>query len=431
MGLDAEVHELVPVGYQPLLQPGFFLQSHLSEAVGAVQANGEEQIPENLQQLGGLVRHGLAAEEKPGHPIPGIRPRRGEKLGVDAARLAADALAQPDVVLPVGPHLREGATQKGRVGEKLPGEGVEVEPEVQVKYPVGEYVVGEETGLPFPMDFDGDDLVGSLQVPDFEHGDGGEGFGRVGPGLELSKLQGVLDQLAQLRFRQSALDPRQVLAHFRFLTLGQLGVGLQQHGGAVGIAEQQRVDELRQEPLLGLDPVSDGGEGLLEGEKGQGIPVIKPGGQCAQHEHQSTGVHPRVVLPKPELQRVDRGLHGLLVNAFPGQSGQGLQNEGLHLAAVLGLNPLEPHGKKHLTQLIFQAVAGQVVTEARFDERFPEGSARHAEERVVQDAESEVHFGIQRVTQKPVDGDHGFGSGRVGAAIPFLPGDGVKACELP
>ena len=101
----------------------------------------------------------------------------------------------------------------------------------------------------------------------------------------------------------------------------------------------------------------------------QRIGVVQPGRQRVQHQRQAAREGARVVLAQTELDGIERGLHHIALNAGAGQCGERLLDQLLHLAGVVGGDPLQPRREGQLAQLIFQAAACQILAQAGVDQR--------------------------------------------------------------
>ena len=115
-----------------------------------------------------LGQHAFAAQEQPQRSLLIDLGGRGENLRPDASGLLADALRQGDEILFFGADFDESPAKEGDIGQVFLFEAMQIEARVQVDDAVGEEVMVEGRDSFFLQQHLGNELVGSVQIRNFQ-----------------------------------------------------------------------------------------------------------------------------------------------------------------------------------------------------------------------------------------------------------------------
>mmetsp|Transcript_122979 Transcript_122979/g.348572 ORF Transcript_122979/g.348572 Transcript_122979/m.348572 type:complete len:250 (-) Transcript_122979:790-1539(-) len=178
-------------------------------------------------------------------------------------------------------------------------------------------------------------------------------------------------------------------------------------GDPVRVVQEPLPDQALEDPLAARQAPLQLREGRLEAERLEGVPPVAPALDGGEHDREALGEAPGVQLPVPELDGVDGGLDGVLLEAGLCNLGQRAQNEGFDLRHVLGPHVLQAHAERRLEEPLAEAAADGGGPEAAVDEGLVEGRGRRAQEEVVQERQGEARLQVQlALGDQPRHADH-------------------------
>ena len=299
-------------------------------------------------------------------------------------------------------HFQQGGVEERHPGQQFARQGAQVQRQIEIHDAVGEEIVGQQGNAVQTFLLNGDDAAAGFQVLQAQQGDGGQRLGRVGR---------LLGAAQSLRFRLQVLHRvrvQGVAGRLQTRPLGRealvlgFGVGLQQHADAVRVFQQPLANQPFKPGLAAGDAALEGGQRRFEGQRRQRVAVMQPAAHGAQHQGQTAREAAGIVLAQAKLDGVDGRLDHFGLDAPRRQGLQGVQNQALDGAGVGHVDALHPRGEGHLPQMAARP-ARDVLAEAGIDERHPQRRGGRAQQDVIEDAETQRHFGVAELVQHPVE----------------------------
>jgi len=141
----------------------------------------------------------------------------------------------------------------------------------------------------------------------------------------------------------------------------------------MGILEEEALDHGFEESWVGCQVCLQLSDGSLEGERGERIGIVEPGGQGAQHQIEPPRETAAVVLSQPKFDGVHGGFNGLRIDSLAGENLEGFQDERFNLIGGSRVDALQPGGKIHLAKFTFQPHTSQIISQPGLDERLAQG----------------------------------------------------------
>ena len=205
--------------------------------------------------------------------------------------------------------------------------------------------------------------------------------------LELSLLErlGRRDDPLQLRIAHLGLDGGELRLFGRLLCLGERVVGHELDGGQVRVVDDHALEQTLEDPLALGEPRLEIGQRRLKSESlGRRAAPIQPARQDAEHEREALGIAARVELAQRELDRVERRLDRVRLEAVLRRLFERLDRQCLHFGHVRGLYALEPDGEGGLLELIGESAAHERRAQPGLDHRLVQRRGGRAHKEMVE-----------------------------------------------
>jgi len=369
------VDEQMAAGHQAALQSRFVLQHDLPEAFTVVEPGAQQHVAQDVEQVVELGEGALAAQEEAPDRLAALAHECVQRAGLNAARLAPDALKQLDEVFLVRAHLQQSATHQPCIGHILGWQDAQVEAEVEINDAVGEQVVIQDgrAVIRRSVHLDGDRLVLLVEVVQLQGRNRRQSFGGIGCQLHLPERVRLADDALKVvgaHLRAGLLQPGALV---RFHLLAHLRVGRQDDGGAMRVVEKVLPDQAGKDVFAAAQAIFDGLERPFEGEPRERIATIQPRLQCCRHEDDAAWEAAEVALAQAEFDGVDRSLDLVRVEAALGKVVQCVEYQSLQLVGVGGIHALQADREGGLAQLVVVAAAGEILSQAAVNERLAQG----------------------------------------------------------
>ena len=264
--------------------------------------------------------------------------------------------------------------------------------------------MGEDGQIARLAFFLGQDHVFAGQIREGQARDGGEGFGAVRGLLAGAQGFGAGHDFLVVFVGKGVVDALELGGFGGFALGGEAGVRGQDDRGAVLVVEEPALDGAFKDLFAGSEAGLEGGEGLLPGQRGDGVAVVQPRGEAADHGGEAAREPARIVFAQVEFHAVHGGFHGCGGDAVLRELGQRFHDQHFHVLGGAGRDGAQAHGEERLAQIRFKAAAGEVFAEAGFDQRLAQGRTGQAEEDVLQHFQHEEFARVGGFARQPVEG---------------------------
>src|SRR3712207_6523454 len=235
--------------------------------------------------------------------------------GGDAAGGQINNIGQINIGILLCIHEAQNPGEQGEKAQILLCNMVGGEDQVQVVDAVGVDIVVEDSELTALLDITVDGQNLGAQILSLQHRDLLDVLDIIGSVLILLQMLGRSHHGVDLLIGERGLQLFELLSEGLIPLAAQSLLGMQNHQGGVGIADQILTGQILKVALLHphLEIIQD--LRAVQMHKGL-LLIVEPGVQQLQSPHQTPGKSAIVGLPKMELSHIDGRIESLLVNAL-------------------------------------------------------------------------------------------------------------------